>query len=525
VAGDQRPEPALSAPEVPVRSALGWLKNVAVTVAFLAALAGFLIFVGIVPAPWKAWAAAPPPPPPAPVGLLSGVELVEGQSRTVAVPVEVQRSLGIRKGAAEMVAVAKPPTQMQAIVLPGSTALDPTRLYRIRARFAPARVIEIAQVRDDVATQKEGRSVFRELRNGDPVKKGDLLGVFYSVDCGNKKSDLTDAISQRFLDEEILDKAQDAYRKGALAEIFMLNAQRNVEADRGAETRAVNHLRTWDIPEAEIKACYDEAEKLRKLNGRERDLARIEKNKEWPRVELRAPDDGILVERNVCQGEMIVDATVNLFQIARVDRLLVQVNAPEDYLPTLNKLLKTTDHKWTVTTVGANTKKGIEGTIDEVGYLIDPNQHTAIVKGHIDNPGGVLRAGQFVSASIPVPPPTGVVEVPIDAVSEDGRTVVVFVQPDPAKPQYAMRRVQLKNRFSKTAFVRSEPFATISLFGLVFYEEAWTAEEKALGVPPLEPLRPGERVLTTAVGELKRFVLEKESLRKKEPKEDARESK
>ena len=37
---------------------------------------------------------------------------------------------------------------MRPLVLPGSTALDPTRLARIRARFAPARVVEIAQVQD-----------------------------------------------------------------------------------------------------------------------------------------------------------------------------------------------------------------------------------------------------------------------------------------------------------------------------------------------------------------------------------------
>ena len=47
-------------------------------------------------------------------------------------------------------------------------------------------------------------------------------------------------------------------------------------------------------------------------------------------------------------------------------------------------------------TVGAGSAKGLAGTIDEIGYMIDPNQHTAIIKGYVDNPGKRIRAGQYV---------------------------------------------------------------------------------------------------------------------------------
>ena len=53
---------------------------------------------------------------------------------------------------------------------------------------------------------------------------------------------------------------------------------------------------------------------------------------------LRAPFDGVVVERNVHVDEMVVDNTVNLFQIADVSRLLVIANCPEDALPTLEAL-------------------------------------------------------------------------------------------------------------------------------------------------------------------------------------------
>ena len=38
--------------------------------------------------------------------------------------------------------------------------------------------------------------MFREIRSGDRVGKGDVLAVFHSVDVGNKKNDLADAIYQ-----------------------------------------------------------------------------------------------------------------------------------------------------------------------------------------------------------------------------------------------------------------------------------------------------------------------------------------
>ena len=57
----------------------------------------------------------------------------------------------------------------------------------------------------------------------------------------------------------------------------------------------------------------------------------------WGRVTLRAPFDGIIVERNVHMDEMVVDNTVNLFQIADVSRLLVIASCPEEALPILER--------------------------------------------------------------------------------------------------------------------------------------------------------------------------------------------
>ena len=56
------------------------------------------------------------------------------------------------------------------------------------------------------------------------------------------------------------------------------------------------------------------------------------------------------------------------------------------------------------------------GEFDQIGRIIDPNQHTALVMGWVDNAQGQLRVGQFITATIDLP--TGQHEV---AVPDRGR--------------------------------------------------------------------------------------------------------
>ncbi|HEV3343901.1 MAG TPA: hypothetical protein VG125_26240, partial [Pirellulales bacterium] len=161
--------------------------------------------------------------------------LVPGKAHTIAVSQDVAQSLGIEKGDHESMAVAQTPTTMRPLELFGSTRLDPTRLARIRARFAPARVVEIAQIHD--FSHELGQSEFRELRMGDHVKKGEVLAVFYSVDVQNTKNDLLDALVQLELDQKILDRVRE--HLDAVPEVFYLQQVRALKGDRTDVNRAM----------------------------------------------------------------------------------------------------------------------------------------------------------------------------------------------------------------------------------------------------------------------------------------------
>ena len=77
-------------------------------------------------------------------------------------------------------------------------------------------------------------------------------------------------------------------------------------------------------------------------------------------MELKAPDDGFIIEQNVALHETVVDNTTNLFQIAKVDPLIVLAAVPEDDLPALQDLKSQTQNHigWTVRTVGSRTDCG-----------------------------------------------------------------------------------------------------------------------------------------------------------------------
>jgi len=455
------------------------------------------------------------------VKTLPGVALVKGKPHTVEVPAEVRDSIGISKEGKDQYATAQTPTAMRPLVLPGSTALNPMRLARIRTRF-PVRVVDIAKVHD---ISRAGKSEIRELRPGDRVQKGQVLANFYSVDVGSKKNDLLDALTQLELDQKIYDRALEG--RAVIPQVQIDGYYRAVQTDRNQVNRALNNLIVWDIPQDEIDALRELAKIMaadktawsRTPEGRwvsgEKQTAAHEKENPWGKVTLRAPFDGVIVERNLHVDEMVVDNTVNLFQIAEVDRLLVIANCPEDQLPVLEAL--GTGTAWTIKTAGAEAGDGLPGTVDEIGYLIDPMQHTAIIKGYVSNPGQRLRGGQYVAATVQIPPPPGVVEIPINALVDDGKQSLVFVQSDPAKPQYTMRRVQVMNRFERTVFVRSTPISK---------KEQLSEQDAEEGLMPKEPLLPGERLIKSGTGELKLAVLALESKarkdqnEKKEPKDE-----
>src|SRR5438876_945048 len=152
-----------------------------------------------------------------------GVRPVAKQPDALAVDRQVADKLKIQ---IEPVTDAKP----RLLELRGSLTFDPQELARLKSRFA-GEVIEIAQVRDPLASQEKGQSVLRPLRPGDFVKKGDRLAVVWSKELGEKKSEFLNALSQLYLDQATLKRMEKGVAEGIISAQRYREQQQQVEGD------------------------------------------------------------------------------------------------------------------------------------------------------------------------------------------------------------------------------------------------------------------------------------------------------
>ncbi|SRR5579875_361574 len=398
----------------------------------------------------------------------SQARLVPGRSDEIELPPDVIERLGVKSVAVEAAAAPRP------LTLAGSLSFEPNRLARIQSRFS-GEVIAIGTT----SSYQNGKSPMRErpLEYGDHVTGGQIMAVVWSKELGEKKSELVDALVKLALDEERLRDRQEAYNRGAFPEDTLNQTRTEVATDRNNVARIERTLRTWKVTEEEMDLVKEEARRVAQ-GKKQRDA---KKELEWAKVEVRAPFDGTIVEKNTHVGNM-VDTTSDLFKIADLRKLGVVVHAYEEDLRTLQALPP--GYPWQVR-AGADLNHRVlksEG-LQKIGLVIDPTQHTDPIMGVVDNSSGELRVGQFVTATVELPAPTNVVSLPASALVEDGERSIVFVQPDPAQPRYVLRRVSVAMRLRDAVYVRSE----------------LTGSELRKG---LQAVKPGEVLVTEGVLEL-----------------------
>jgi len=362
-------------------------------------------------------------------GQTARVEVVAGQPDTIRFTNEAFATLGVRTVPVELAPTPEP------LRLPGSLQLDPNRLVRVHSRFT-GELVSIATV------GQNGSS--RSLQYGDRVKKGEVLAIVWSKEIGEKKSELVDAISKLASDEKVL-KAYESVLEGAIPRKTIVEQRRLVESDVIALAKAERTLRSWRLTEAEMKAIYREADEVRR---RETDTSN---DRTWAELEIKAPIDGIIVEKNFNEGSM-VDPDDDLFQIADLSQLRVQAKVYEEDLPALRKL-EPGERKWLVDLKSDPNDKPREGTFDMIGTIIDPDDHTGVVLGWLDNSKENLAANQFITATVALPADPHLVTVPSTALIEQGDASFVFVETDAARHEFQRRKVTVKRRWRHTVYI------------------------------------------------------------------------
>jgi membrane fusion protein, heavy metal efflux system len=362
---------------------------------------------------------------------------------TVAIHGDVSASIGL--DIAEVKKATRPRTMAP---LPGTLNLDSDRMPRVHARF-PGEIVALGTTQGEESTEVKADAAAsgRPLRFGDHVRKDQLLAVLWSKDLGEKKSEWIDAKSKLNLDRGVLKDLQELYEKGATPERSVREAQRNVDSDIIALRRAEHTLLSWGLKEKEMADIRAEAEKPdRKTKESKQDYER------WARVEIRSPQDGTIMERNIALHDL-VDTTTDLFKIADTSSLVVWASLYEEDLPTIQKLARPIH--WVIK-LPSQPDVAYPGTLDQIGEFIDATQHTALIKGFVDNSRGDLRIGQFVTATINIPPAANELEIPTGALVEDGHDSIVFVQVPNEKQQFQRRKVTVTRRYQDVVYIRAD---------------------------------------------------------------------
>lgn len=136
---------------------------------------------------------------------------------------------------------------------------------------------------------------------------------------------------------------------------------------------------------------------------------------------LRSPSDGVVLEKNVVQGQAVA-AGAPLFQIADLSTVWLEADVFEDDLAAV-RLGQSAD-----VTFDAYPGEVVRGRVAYVYPTADPASRTGTVRIEIRNPSGRIRPGLFATVHVNAPQGARVVVIPRQAALVTGDRQLVFVE-------------------------------------------------------------------------------------------------
>jgi RND family efflux transporter MFP subunit len=345
----------------------------------------------------------------------------------------------------------------QLVAAVSQLRIDRERLYALEGLFIKGSIPEqsVRDARQKVEADVIALEVARNTLRAWQLKEAEIAALEKEAEH----------VLQRAKEDHLIEavialrRAQDSTRdlekqqaSGRATETQVAAARRKMDSDRIGVEVARNLLRSGLTKEEDIKSLEQEAETLYRTGGKRENAAR--QQEQWARVEIRAPFDGTILERNVAPGKIINDVTFDLFKIADLRKLRVWANLFEDDLSELQELMHRGPVRWSVRLKADPNARPLRGWVERIGDVVDPNDHTVRVMGYVDNSENLLKAGQFITATVDLPPDPGEVEVPATALIIDGKDNFVFVQRDPQKTAYTLRPVQVTRRMQDWVSVK-----------------------------------------------------------------------
>jgi len=243
---------------------------------------------------------------------------------------------------------------------------------------------------------------------GQTVKKGQLLAVIASQQISDQRSEQAAAQRRLALARTTYEREKKLWQDKISAEQDFLQARQALQ-------------------EAEI-AVSNAQQKISVLSG---SVVATGGN----RYEVRAPFDGVVVEKHLTPGE-VVDESTAAFTLSDLSRVWVTFGvSPKD----LNKV----QVGKAVTVSAPELNAQVNGSVAYVGSLLGEQTRTATVRVTLENPQGSWRPGLFVTALVATDSREAKVAVPETAIQTVEDKPTVFVRTDDG---FEARAVELGSR-------------------------------------------------------------------------------
>ncbi len=239
---------------------------------------------------------------------------------------------------------------------------------------------------------------------GQVVRQGDALVIVDSSELGSAKSSLLQAMETARLWQTNAARARSLVEKGIGVEREALEAETKAAESRIEVDKARQRLSNLGLSKEGLRAVEEEGDTSSLL-------------------ELRAPFDGVVVERSAVLGEL-ADSGRRLLALADTRVMWARVDLLESDLAAVQ-----VGQKASVRLDGLPGKT-FAGAITWISTEIDEKTRTVAARIELENPDGQLRAHMFGKAAISTGDKRGALTIPKEAVQWEGCCNVAFVKED-----------------------------------------------------------------------------------------------
>ncbi len=254
----------------------------------------------------------------------------------------------------------------------------------------PARIVFDEAHASRLGSPLAGRVTATMVERGQHVKSGDKLFTVSSPNLAELRADLEKATVERGTAKVNFDRVKALVDAGSLPAKELVTAQQEV-------TEA----------ELAVKLANQKLASLKVVGGGDAQFT------------VTAPRDGVVVEKNVAVGQEVDTSGGSLMAIADLSDVWVVADLFENDVGALEPGDKAK------VIVGGNTE--VDGQIDQVSAVVDPDRHTVPVRVKLANLAGTLRPNAYAQIKFFDPTPAKV-SLPSSAVMSDGAQTYVYVK-------------------------------------------------------------------------------------------------